>query len=86
MKLRKMLSVCMAALIAATLFTGCGSSDGPDDKPIKLEPAGNVVSKYTKDAVDHSSMPEAETRIVRLHYRRNDDTANDRAVYAPWNV
>ena len=86
MKLRKMLSVCMAALIAATLFTGCGSSDGPDDKPIELTPAGNVISKYTKDEVDHSSQPEAETKIVRLHYRRNDDTSNDRAVYAPWNV
>ena len=86
MNLKKLLSVCMAVLIAAALLPGCRGSDGPDDKPIKLTPAGNVISKYTKDDKDHSSQPDAATRIVRLHYRRNDDTANDRAVYTPWNV
>ena len=60
--------------------------EGPDDVPIQLEPAGNVVSAYTKDEVDHSAMPEADTKTVRLHYRRNDDAGNDRACYAPWNV
>ena len=60
--------------------------EGPDDVPIQLEPAGNVVSAYKFDEVDHSAKPDAETKTVRLHYRRNDDNANDRSCYAPWNV
>ena len=60
--------------------------EGPDDVPIELKPAGNVVSRYAKDEVDHASMPDAKTKIIRLHYRRNDDSANDREVYGAWNV
>ncbi|MBQ7064013.1 MAG: type I pullulanase [Firmicutes bacterium] len=87
MKIRKWFSILLAALLTVTiLFPGCGKAEGPDDKPIKLEPAGNVISKYSKDDVDHSSKPNAATSIVRLHYRRNDDTANDRSCYQPWNV
>ncbi|MBR5343957.1 MAG: type I pullulanase [Oscillospiraceae bacterium] len=63
-----------------------GPDEGPDDVPIRLEPAGDVISLYTKDETDYASMPEEDTRIVRLHYRRNDDTANDRSCYEPWNV
>lgn len=62
------------------------ADEGPDDIPIQLTPAGDVVAAYTKDDVDHASMPNAPTKIVRLHYRRNDDSNNDRASYAPWNV
>ncbi len=70
-----------------SLLAGCGKADeGPDDKPIDLEPAGNVISKYTKDDTDYSSLPDAPTSVVRLHYRRNDDSTNDRSCYQPWNV
>ncbi|MBO4872531.1 MAG: type I pullulanase [Lachnospiraceae bacterium] len=62
------------------------ADEGPDDVPIRLEPAGNVVDRYTKDETDYASMPLADTKTVRLHYRRNDDTGNDRSSYAPWNV
>ncbi|MBR0082043.1 MAG: type I pullulanase [Clostridia bacterium] len=60
--------------------------EGPDDVAIQLVPAGNVIAQYTKDEVDHASMPLAETTTVRLHYRRNDDDANDRSTYPAWNV
>ena len=69
------------------LLSGCGKAEeGPDDKPTELTPAGNVIAKYTLDPTDYSSMPLSETTHVRLHYRRNDDTLNDRACYDPWNV
>ncbi len=60
--------------------------EGPDDVAIELIPAGDVVAAYTKDETDHASMPDAPTKIVRLHYRRNDDSQNDRGCYAAWNV
>ena len=86
MKVKRWLSLGIAFILAVTvLLSGC-KSDGPDDQPIKLIPAGDVIDQYTRDTVDHSSMPDAPTRIVRLHYRRNDDTANDRSCYVAWNV
>ena len=60
--------------------------EGPDDVPIQIEPAGDVIDKYTKDETDHASQPLAATKTVRLHYRRNDDTSNDRSCYVPWNI
>ncbi len=98
MKSRKYTSV-IAFLLAILLLAGCGSSgsvsrkpdskpadEGPDDKPITLEPAGDVIAQYKKDDTDYDSMPQEATKTVRLHYRRNDDTANDRSCYQPWNV
>jgi len=73
-------------LLLANVLTGCKADEGPDDKPVALEPAGNVIDRYQKDDTDYSSKPAEKTRIVRLHYRRNDDTANDRSSYQPWNV
>ncbi|MBQ1522235.1 MAG: hypothetical protein IIZ74_05685, partial [Erysipelotrichaceae bacterium] len=73
-------------LLLTNVLTGCKPDEGPDDKPIALEPAGNVIDRYKKDNTDYSSKPAEKTRIVRLHYHRNDDTANDRASYQPWNV
>ncbi|MBP5253818.1 MAG: hypothetical protein J6Z23_00260, partial [Lachnospiraceae bacterium] len=76
-----------ALLLAVLLIGGCRKPDeGPDDVPIKLEPAGDVISRYTKDTVDHSGEPMKKTEYVRLHYRRNDDSMNDRSCYEPWNV
>ena len=60
--------------------------EGPDDVPLQLTPAGNVIDKYTKDDTDYASLPEEPTKTVRLHYRRNDDTNNDRSSYPAWNV
>ena len=60
--------------------------EGPDDVPIQLVPAGNVIAQYTKDETDHSKEPAAPTKTVRLHYRRNDDNGNDRSNYVAWNV
>ena len=60
--------------------------EGPDDVPIRIEPAGDVIDKYAKDETDYASMPLEDTKYIRLHYRRNDDTANDRSCYVPWNI
>ncbi len=80
-------AVAVLVLLLLSLLSGCGKADeGPDDKPIALEPAGSVISKYTKDDTDYSALPAAPTAVVRLHYRRNDDSANDRSCYQPWNV
>ena len=51
--------------------------EGPDDVAIELVPAGDVIDLYTKDDTDHAALPNAETKTVRLHYRRNDDFSND---------
>ena len=79
--------LCLAALLL--VFIGCSKyseEEGPDDIPIQLVPAGDVIGKYTKDDTDYSSLPAESTRIVRLHYRRNDDSTNDRSSYQAWNV
>ena len=76
-------------ILLALLVPGCSCKsrkEGPDDKPLALEPAGNVISQYTKDETDYASMPPETTKTVRLHYRRNDDSTNDRSCYVPWNV
>ena len=76
-------------LSLALIFSlaACGKADeGPDDKPISIEPAGDVIDRYTKDSADHSKEPLEDTKYVRLHYRRNDDSKNDRSCYEPWNV
>lgn len=88
MKMKKRFTALLAALTAVVmLFPGCNkNADGPDEKPIELTPAGNVIAQYSKDDTDHASKPDADTKIVRLHYRRNDDFNNDRSCYTAWNV
>ncbi|MBO4887913.1 MAG: type I pullulanase [Firmicutes bacterium] len=86
MKSKRFLSLLMALLLALGLLAGCKGNEGPDEKPIQLEKAGDVISRYTKDDTDYSSMPAEKTKILRLHYRRNDDSKNDRACYEAWNV
>ncbi len=95
MKIKKLTSA-IALLLAVLMLAGCGAGpapadskpvdEGPDDTPIALEPAGDVIAQYKKDDTDYASMSPETTRIVRLHYRRNDDTANDRSCYVAWNV
>ena len=90
MKTKRWLSLTLAILIAATLILpacdGKKADEGPDDKPIELVPAGEVIGKYSKDDRDHGSEPNEPTKFVRLHYRRNDDFKNDRSCYEPWNI
>ncbi len=88
MRKRKSLTLLLAVMMLLTLILGgCKKEDeGPDDVPISLEPAGDVISRYSKDDTDYASKPLEDTKIVRLHYRRNDDTGNNREVYQPWNV
>ena len=87
MKMKKLFIVILSMLLLLGSLTGCKNQEmGPDEKPASLEPAGNVVDRYSKDDTDYSAMAEEPTRIVRLHYRRNDDSANNRDVYGPWNV
>ncbi len=88
MKAKKTTIVLLCCLLVLTaLLGGCKDlGEGPDDVPIKLIPAGDVISKYTKDDTDYASLPAEATKIIRLHYRRNDDTNNDRACYQAWNV
>ena len=64
------------SLLLSLILGGCKKEDeGPDDVPIALTPAGDVIDRYKKDTTDYSRMPLEDTRIVRLHYRRNDDIA-----------
>ena len=88
MRKRKTLIMLLAvSFVLSLLFTGCKKVDeGPDDKPTELVPAGNVIDKYKKDDTDYSQKALEKTRIVRLHYRRNDDNNNDRSSYVAWNV
>ncbi|MBO4423262.1 MAG: type I pullulanase [Clostridia bacterium] len=88
MKTKRTISVLLCCLFVLTaVLSGCkGSEDGPDDVPIKLLPAGDVISKYSKDDTDYASLPDEATKTIRLHYRRNDDTNNDRSSYQAWNV
>ncbi len=92
-KLSFLIAILLVVSVVLAGFYGCGKTEpevsvdeGPDDVPIRLVPAGNVVDKYTKDETDYSALPEEKTKTVRLHYRRNDDTANDRSSYGAWNV
>ena len=39
-------------LLLTNVLTGCKPDEGPDDKPIALEPAGNVIDRYKKDNTD----------------------------------
>ena len=84
---KKILTLIIFAMVLTLAFSACGKADeGPDDKPISIEPAGNVIAQYTFDDVDHSKEDLKDTAVVRLHYRRNDDTNNDRSSYVAWNV
>ncbi len=86
MIIRKLSALLLVFLLILSLI-GCRTSkEGPDEKPVKLESAGTAISKYAKDETDHSKEPAEATKIVRLHYRRNDDSTNDRSCYEPWNV
>ena len=90
MKAGKYIRILAALLILVMLLVpGCSCKsrkEGPDDQALRLEPAGDVISQYTKDDTDYASKPLETTKIVRLHYRRNDDSTNDRSCYVPWNV
>lgn len=86
MKKRKILALILPLLC----LTACGGNSnddyGPDDEGIVLVEPGDVVSKYSKGDKDHESKANEATKYVRLHYRRNDDSANNRQVYEPWNI
>ena len=92
MRSKKSLFILLICLVSALITLAACSSEpaavdeGPDDVPIRLEPAGDVIDKYTKDDTDYSSLPEEATKTVRLHYRRNDDSENNRSSYQAWNV
>ena len=87
MKKLRLLLLFLCLILLFVPVTGCKKrKEGPDDEPIALTPAGDVISKYTKDGTDYASMSPEATKIVRLHYRRNDDSTNDRSCYEPWNV
>ena len=48
MKNKKILSLLMAILLAVSLLSGCGSKEGPDEKPIQLEKAGEYAVSVWK--------------------------------------
>lgn len=80
----------LALILPLLCLTACGGSSnddyGPDDEGIVLVEPGDVVLKYSKGNKDHETKNNEATKYVRLHYRRNDDSANNRQVYEPWNI
>lgn len=82
----------MFLLLFASLFVLANCNEpkvdeyGPDDETIILEPGVNVVAKYQLGNNDFENEELSETKFVRLHYHRNDDTDNNRQVYEPWNI
>ena len=47
---KKWTALLLLFALLASMLSGCGKKDwGPDEKPVELTPAGNVVSRYTKD-------------------------------------
>lgn len=59
---------------------------GPDEEGGTLVPPTDVYSKYEKGNQNHESESKRETATLRIHYRRNDDSKNNRQVYDPWNI
>ena len=61
MKTKRFLIALLCLTLLLLVFAGCSKSateEGPDDIPIQLVPAGNVIGKYSKDDTDYSSLPE----------------------------
>ena len=50
MKTKRYISIILCLLMTVTVvLSGCNNAnEGPDDVPIKLVPAGDVISKYSK--------------------------------------
>ena len=70
MKNKKILSLLMAILLAVSLLSGCGSKEGPDEKPIQLEKAGDEVDiekllAEIEEAENYSKMRD----FMRERYR-----------------
>lgn len=87
MKKTKLLTLALTGLLLFTSCSGNGNDDyGPDEETVSLTEPENVISKYAKGNEDHLSKALTATKYVRLHYRRLDDSSNDRAVYEPWNI
>ena len=87
MKAKKLLTLTLLPLM---MLTSCGNKIdpeyGPDEEVATLTAPSNVISKYKQGNEDHLSKAESTTKYVRIHYRRKDDTENNRAVYEPWNI
>ena len=87
--LKKLIMVLLTIVCIFMMFN-CGDQIddeyGPDDETIKLEPGKDVISKYAMGNDDFLQEELKDTKFVRLHYHRNDDTDNNRSVYEPWNI
>lgn len=87
MKKKRLLTLALIPLmLISTACNGVDPEYGPDEKTVSLVPPTNVYNKYAAPDVTHETSPLAETTKVRMHYRRNDDSDNNRQVYDPWNI
>ena len=64
-------AVAVLVLLLLSLLSGCGKADeGPDDKPIALEPAGSVISMLTftvpEDMAPGTTFTFAEEELLIL--------------------
>ena len=81
--------IILPLLISSLFVAGCSpkvDDYGPDDEKVELIEPTNVIDKYKAPDISHRSKPEETTKYVRIHYRRNDDTNNNREVYQLWNM
>ena len=71
---------------------GCNNGGGTTSSSTQPTPGcdycgtESTIPGFTYDATDHASKPKQETKYVRFHYRRTDDTNCDLSAYKDWKI
>ena len=90
----KKVSKFLISLLVAGLLASCSKSTTPVPPPVDDEGVDEVVETLVKptevtafeyDNTDYSSMAEAPTTSIRIHYRRKDNN-NSYSNYIGWRV
>lgn len=76
--MKKLKFITLSLALATSVLTGCNTN--------KEGPGKNVISKYTYDNTDYSTMEDAEVTTVRFYYHRNDNTDGTYSCYQNYRV
>ena len=85
MKFRGLIVSTLSVLMSLSLAS-CGGNNNDSSEDTGLVPPTSVVSEYTYDDTDISTLPVKAVDTIRFHYHRTDDTDNDRAAYSGWGI